>query len=328
VADGAGADGGFRARAGTLTLFYLCSPLDHATLLALLAEAATGIPVVDEIELPNEKAQIDNVFADRYLVEPADPDLDPDDVDENTPMQPTPAGREVPFVGAIVQRWLHECPSGPFEMDDEAGEVLAPLITGWGSTVTHALAAGPLTAAQTREAVGVLPLKIVEERLEMMEEAGQVEAVPGDNGEVRYAVTDWLRASIAPLAAAARMEHRFPPGDTAPISARDVEAAFQLSLPLVELPGEMSGTVSLAVDLDEGVLGSPAGVTVRVEEGRIASCETGLESEVDAWAAAPAPDWLDTVIEPGVVEVRSGGDTELARALLDGLHEALFGYVY
>jgi hypothetical protein len=63
---------------------------------------------------------------------------------------------------------------------------------------------------------------------------------------------------------------------------------------------------------------------VRVEEGLV-SCESGLEPEVDAWAAAAAPDWLDTVIQPGVVHVRSGGDRELVRALLDGLHEALFG---
>jgi hypothetical protein len=231
----------------------------------------------------------------------------------------------VPFVGATLQRWLSECPDGPVELGEEAGPVLAPLLTGWCSMVTHALAAAPLTAEETYEVVQVLERDVIEARIEAMEEAGHLEAVSGQDGETRYAATEWLRTGIAPLAVAARMEHRYPPGDTAPIAARDVEAAFHLSLPLIELPEELSGTCSLAVDLDEGVPGSPAGVTVRVEEGRVASCETGIELEVDAWAAASAPNWLDTVIEPGVVHVRTGGNRDLAHRLLDELHEALFG---
>jgi len=45
------------------------------------------------------------------------------------------------------------------------------------------------------------------------------------------------------------MEMRFPPGDTAPIAALDVEAAFQLTLPLLKLPRRFRGACSLAVEL-------------------------------------------------------------------------------
>lgn len=113
-AGGAG-EGGFKARAGALTLFYLASPMDRGTLLKLLAEATTGAQVVE--------------------------------------------------------------------------------------MVTHALAAGPLTAVETQEAIQVLDLETVEARLEAMEEAGQLETLPGPDGEPRYAVTEWLRASRRALRA-------------------------------------------------------------------------------------------------------------------------------
>lgn len=318
--------GGFKARAGALTLFYLSSPLNRGVLLAMLAEATTGAEVLDEIELPSEAAAIADVFSDSYLIEPADPDLGPGSpVDDDAPMQPTPAGREVPFVGGALHRWLAECPAGPVEPGPEAGPVLAPLLTGWCSTVVHEFAAAPRTAVEVHEAIQTLDLDAVEARVELMAEAGHLEAVPGEPGEARYAATDWLRAGIAPLAAAARMELRHPPGDTAPIAARDVEAAFLLTLPLLELPPELSGTCSLAVDLDEGVVDSPTGVTVRVEKGRVTSCEARLEEDVDAWAIAPASAWLDAVIELDTRQIRSGGQHRIATALLRALHERLFG---
>lgn len=319
-------EGAFKARAGALTLFYLASPLDRGVLLAMLAEATTGAQVLDEIELPSDAAAIANVFNDSYLIEPADPDLGPGSpIDDDTLMQPTPAGREVPFVGAVLQRWLAECPDGPLELGPAAGPALAPLLTGWCSTVVHELAAAPLTTVEICEAIQTLDFDTVEARIESMADAGHLEAIPGEQGEARYAVAEWLRTGIAPLAAAARMELRHPPGDTAPIAARDVEAAFLLTLPLLELPEELSGTCSLAVDLDEGVLGSPTGVTVRIEQGELASCEVRLEEDVDAWATAPASAWLDAVIELDTRQIRSGGQHRIATALLRALHERLFG---
>lgn len=321
-------EGGFKARAGALTLLYLASPMERSVLLTLLAEATTGARVLEELEAPDldDPDAIAAVFNDAYLVEPADPDLPAGTpIGPDTMLQPTPAGREVPFVGLALQRWLDSCPDGPVELGPDAGPVLAPLLTGWCSMVTHALAAKPLTAIETHDAIQVLDLDTVEARIELMEEAGQVEALPDPKGEPRYAVTEWLRMGIAPLAAAARMELRHPPGDTAAVAALDVEASFLLTLPLLELPAELSGACSLAVELDEGVNGSPAGVTAQVENGRVVSCERHLDGDADAWATGSAGEWLDTLIDADARRIQTGGDRALARRLLHELHKALFG---
>ncbi|MGB7587436.1 MAG: hypothetical protein WBM00_01875 [Solirubrobacterales bacterium] len=326
-ADGAGG-GGFKARAGALTLLYLASPMDRGVLLTLLAEATTGAEVLDELEAPDleDLDTIVALFSDPYMLEPADPDHPPGaPIGPDTMMQATPAGHEMHFVGIALERWLAGCPDGPVELGPDAGPVLAPLLTGWCSMVTAALAAGPLTAAETQEAIQVLDLETVEARIEELEEAGQLEALPGPNGEPRYAVTEWLRAGIAPLAAAARLELRHPPGDTAAFAALDVEASFLLTLPLLRLPRRMSGSCSLAVELDESVSGSPAGVTVRVEGGRVVSCERGIDDDADARAVGSTADWLDTLIERRAERVRSGGERRLARRLLYELHRTLFG---
>jgi hypothetical protein len=320
-------EGDFKARAGALTLIYLASPMKRSILLALLAEATTGVDLMDGIELPDPNDPVDlEVIADPYLVEPTDPDLGPDDpIGWDTTLRASPAGVELLFVGFALERWLNSCPAGALMLGPEAGPALSALLGGWCSTVMHALAARPRTVAEATEAVGTLGYDHVEDCIDEMENAGQVELLPGHGGEERFAVTEWLRMAIAPLGAAARMEYRHPPGDTAPIAALDVEAAFQLSLPLLELPKELSGSCSLAVDLEEGVIPSPAGVTARVEKGRVVSCEAGLDEEADALASAPAADWLDTVIDPDAKLVSSSGERQLARRLLYELHETLFG---
>ena len=96
MAAGGATGSDFRARAGALTLSYLKSGLGRETLRAVLAQAATGIELVaweDLVERKSEAERIDEVFADRFLVEPVNPADDPDDPERL--MQPTPAGREV-----------------------------------------------------------------------------------------------------------------------------------------------------------------------------------------------------------------------------------------
>jgi hypothetical protein len=317
----------FRARAGALTLLYLASPMRRSILLAMLAEAATGAEVMDEVDIPDPDDPVPlEVIADPYLVEPADPDADPNaPIGWDTTLRPSRAGEDLLFVGFILERWLGECPDGPLQLGQGAGPALSALLGGWSSTAIHALAAKPLTVAQTTEAIGILNHEVVEDRLGEMLSAGLVETLDGDGGNARFGATEWLRKAIAPLAAAARQELRHPLEDTAPISALDVQAAFLLTLPLLELPKDLSGACSLTVDLDDGVLDSPTGVTVRIENGGLASCQVRLDEDVDAWASASAGTWLETVIESDAGQVRSGGDQRLAGALLAGLHETLYG---
>jgi DNA-binding HxlR family transcriptional regulator len=319
----------FRARAGALTLLYLAIPVKRRFLLAMLAEAATGADVMEEQDAPNPEDPVPlEIIVDPYLVEPADPDVDPDAIDEDTPLRPSAAGQGLLFVSSVLQRWLHDCPDGPVELGPEAAPALSALLNGWSSTVIHALSGSPRTVTEITEAIGVLDYDTVDARIEEMIGAGLVvtlDQMEAPDREERFGVTEWLRTAIAPLAAAARQELRHPLEDTAPIAALDVQTAFLLTLPLLDLPAESSGSCSLAVELDEGVAGSPTGVTVRVDRGRLASCELRLNEAADAWASAPAASWLDTVIDGDVSQVRSGGDPRLACTLLHALHERLFG---
>ncbi len=319
-------EGAFRARAGALTLLYLAIPMKRNILLAMLAEAATGADIIDEADVPDPDDPVAlEIIADPYLVEPVDPDVDPSAIDENTLLRPSQAGQDLLFVSSVLERWLGDCPDAPLRLGPEAAPALSALLNGWASTVIHTLAARPLTISQAAEAIGVLDHDTVDERIEEMMDAGLLIVLDGEADEERYAATEWLRTAIAPLATAARQELRHPLEDTAPIAALDVQTAFLLTLPLLELPGELSGTCSLAVGLEDGVAGSPTGVTVRVEKGRLTSCEVRLDGDVDAWAAASAAAWLNTVIESDTRQVRSGGDGHLAGAVLHALHEKLFG---
>ena len=319
-------DEGYRARAGALTLLYLSSPLERPVLRTLMAELTTGVKV-QEIVPPDPEHMVMGVFEDSYLLEPADPDHPPGEpIGPDTVMRPTPAGREVPFVGTVVARWLLRCPQGPLEHGEESGRHMAALLGGWGSTTIHALAGGPLSAAQVCEAVQVLDRRAVDARIEAMLETGLLESAPGEGpgGDPLVQPTEWLRRAVAPLAVAARMELRFPPGDTAPIGALDVEAAFQLALPLLKLPRRLSGTCSPAVELDEGVAGNPAGVTARIEQGRIVACERGLDPAADATASGTTAAWLDAVIDRRTEAIASSGDGRLLKHILRELHRALF----
>ncbi len=316
----------YRARAGTLTLGYLTSGLGRDTLRSILAQAATDIDLVEDEDLiePSREERVDDVFADRYLVEPADPAADPDDPE--TKMQPTPAGREVPFVAAALQRWLDACPAGPVQSGPSVGDVLWPLLAAWTSTVVQALARGPRTLAEVCAEVGVLTEEGVDARIELLEEAGLARALPAEAGEEqRFEATEWLRLGVAPLAAAARMELRHPLADTAPIAAADAEAALRLTLPLLRMKSSLSGACALEVALDEGVVSGPVAMTARIEEGRVVACEPGLDPDADAWVKGPTAGWLDAVLERDQRQLESGGDWRLPRDLLGGLHKALFG---
>lgn len=248
-------------------------------------------------------------------------------VDPEHEFRVTSGGREVLFVGFIADRWLQAAPHGPLLFDSaEAGQAVLALAEGWTATVVHVLARGPHTFDELLEATeDDLGRAELEHQLAEMRRAHQVEALVGEDGAAIYAANEWLRAGIAALIASARFERREPHEDALPIDTLDVEAGFLSSLSLVELRPELSGTCSLGLRLDEDEDACLTGVTARVDRGQIVSCEPGLDRGADAWAAGTAGDWLDTVIEPDVERVHTGGDRWLAQALVRTLHETLFG---
>ncbi len=238
----------------------------------------------------------------------------------------TAGGRGVLFVGFVAERWLQSAPHGPIPFDSEEAEAaVAALVEGWSATVMHMLARRPHTFRELHEAVKGLSRKSLQRHLAAMQSAGQIESHADDGDGSRYAITEWLRAGIAPLIASARLERREPNENMAPIEALDVEAGFLCSLPLIELPRELSGTCRLGVNLKEDESSCLTGVIALVEQGRVVACKPGLDERTDAWAAGSAGDWLDAVIEPDAKRVRTGGDRWLVRALLDAMHKTFFG---
>ena len=104
----------------------------------------------------------------------------------------------------------------------------------------------------------------------------------------------------------------------------DVEASFQLTLPLLHLPPDLHGTCRLGVQIPGG---PPliAGATAQVDRGRVVTSSTLLEQEPETWATGTPRDWLDTLIDPAAGRIEAGGDIQLAQVLLESLHEKLFG---
>jgi DNA-binding HxlR family transcriptional regulator len=244
-------------------------------------------------------------------------------------------GREMLYVGFVVERWLQSAPDAPMDYEsDEAEAAVIALAEAWTATVVHMLAREPLTFAELHKAIAGISRRVLTRHLNAMERAGQIVAFPDGGGNSIFMLTDWMRAGIAPLIASARLERRNPMEGMAPIDVLDVEAGFRLSLPLIDLPKELTGTCRLGLnlreedDLSEGP-DSPrnglTGVTAHIDRGEVVSCLAGFAPQPDAWAAGSANDWLDTVIDPKARRVRTGGDAWLTRAVVDALHRRLFG---
>ncbi len=234
-------------------------------------------------------------------------------------------GQDLLVVMEFLRTWLRQSPSGQVELGTPVAKgMVKSLIEGWASTVLRALAAKPLTLTELDRLISGLNYPSLERRLGTMHHCGQVEPLPSGGRGTPYTVTRWVRQGIAPLAAAARWERLRVADTTAPIARLDIEAAFLLVVPLVELSPELSGGCRLAVETRVGGERQLAGIKVRVEEGQVVSHVTNLEGPADAWASGSAPDWLRAVIEHDRADLEIGGDCRLAEDLVDGLHRLLF----
>ncbi len=236
------------------------------------------------------------------------------------------AGTELRFVARILEGWLANAPRESLALgSEEARAAVKALVEGWSSTMLHSLATGPVTLAELDRAVESLSCQSLERRLGAMRRAGLVEGKkPASSKSTSYEVTEWLRRGAAPLAAAIRWERNHLAAVTAPIAPVDAESGLLLAIPLLRLPAEMSGSCRLGVEFDDGGERNLVGVTVGVEEGRIASCTTRLDSSPGSWATGSTAAWLRVAIEADPGRLELGGNRRLAWALVDGLNQALF----
>jgi hypothetical protein len=115
------------------------------------------------------------------------------------------------------------------------------------------------------------------------------------------------------------------PRSTPPIGRIDVEALFLLTVPLLSLSEDISGSCRMAVELPGSNGPRLAGVVVGIEKGRIASCTSRLQGTPDAWALGSTTAWLEAMVRADTDSIEPGGDCRLARTLLESLHRVLFG---
>jgi DNA-binding HxlR family transcriptional regulator len=238
----------------------------------------------------------------------------------------TPAGEELLLVLATVEQWLREAPEGPLNFGGPAAKAaITSLVEAWSCAMMRALAARPLSLTELDGVISGLSYPALERRLAAMKLAGQVRPCDGEGKGTPYAPTSWLREGTAPLAAAALWERRHLPDRSPGITRMDVEAAFLLTLPLLGAPPDLSGTCRLGVEIRNNGDRRLVGAMATVEEGRVASYSIRLDSDADAWATGSTNAWLHAVIAADTEGLELGGEQRLARTLLEGLHEVLFG---
>jgi DNA-binding HxlR family transcriptional regulator len=237
----------------------------------------------------------------------------------------TGAGRDLLPVADVVEDWLADSPNagGAFGGSFPKAAIGA-LAEGWSSTMLRALAAKPLSVADLDSLIGALNYPSLERRIAAMRNTGLVEACRYGGRETPYAVTPWLRRSMAPLLAAIRWERQHLRRGGASVAGLDVEAMLLLAMPLVELEPQLRGRCRLAVELPGNGSRPLAGVVVDVVDGSLPVCTSRLDGAVDAWASGPVGAILRALTDGDRASLELGGDGYLARALVDGLHGALF----
>lgn len=234
-------------------------------------------------------------------------------------------GTELRFVAATLAGWLAGAPGGGAELGGEpARGAVKALAEGWSSGILRVVAERPVTLGELNAAVDGLSLPSVQGRVIALREAGLLEGGDGDGRTGSYRVTRWLCEATAPLVTAIRWERKHLPPATLPVGPVDAETGLLLAVPLLRLPAEISGGCRLGVEFGEGSERRLAGVTVKVERGRVVSCQPGLDGEPAASVSGSAAAWQRVAIEAQPDRLELAGDTRLARALLDGLNRSLF----
>jgi DNA-binding HxlR family transcriptional regulator len=232
----------------------------------------------------------------------------------------TEAGRALLEVGDSVETWLRAAPHGPKELGTTAAKsAIKALVEGWTSHVVRILAARPLSLTELNSLIPRISYPSLERRLAAMRECDLVE-VQQSTGRLRpYTVTPWLRQAVVPITAAIAWERTHAAEITARVGRLDVEAAFLLAVPLLDLSDGISGKCRLAVEVHDGSSPVFAGVLVCIEDGEVTSCVANLEGQAEAWASGKPLTWLHelNLIPDGELDL--GGDRALARSVLEAL---------
>jgi DNA-binding HxlR family transcriptional regulator len=233
----------------------------------------------------------------------------------------TEAGRSLLAIGQILERWLQEAPAGPITLGTTASKsATKALVEGWSTNIIRALAAKPLSLTDLNRLIPRISYPSLERRLGALRLADLVEPYPGEGRGTPYRATPWLRRAIVPLAAGAWWERRYL-ADPPQVGRLDVEAAFLLAIPLIELPAELNGKCRLAVEIQGGSSPVFAGVLICVEEGKVVSCSSRLEGEAEGWASGSASSWMRRMNGQNA-DLEIGGDADLVREIIEAIRKS------
>ncbi|HET9592712.1 MAG TPA: hypothetical protein VFP17_07340, partial [Solirubrobacterales bacterium] len=232
----------------------------------------------------------------------------------------TPTGLNLLGVAGVLQTWLNLAPRGPIELGTTSSKsATKALVEGWSTNIVRAISARPLSLTELNTVIPKVSYPSLERRLGSMRLAGLVEAQPSERRGTPYGATDWLRRGIIPMVAASAWERRYRPEGAQPIGRLEVEAAFLLAMPLLEMGSAFTGKFRLAVEVQGGSAPVFAGVLVSFAGGVITSCSSRLQGEADAWISGSPDAWLRRMggVAHGGLETR--GDVGAADRLLDAL---------
>lgn len=236
----------------------------------------------------------------------------------------TEAGQALLEVGDAVETWLRASPTGPRELGSGvAKSSIKALVEGWSSHIIRVLAARPLSLTELDSLIPRISYPSLERRLTAMRECDHVEVQRGTGRLRPYKVTTWLRRAVGPITSAIVWERTHAPEQTAKIGRLDVEAAFLLAVPLLELRDKVTGKCRLAVEVHDGPSPVFAGVLVCVDDGEVTSCIADLEGEAEAWASGRPLTWLRQMNLTQDGELELGGDRALVRSVLEALRRTV-----
>lgn len=231
-------------------------------------------------------------------------------------------GRQLRFVMVALERWLTGNRWELLELGSDAGaDAIKAVLAGWSSQIMRAVAAHPCSLAKLAELVE-LRSSSLERRVETMRRAGLLE-IDASGKAPAYVRTAWLCRAMGPIVAASRWERHNLPDVSVRIRREDAETALLLTMPLMQLPPNVSGSCRLVVEIPGEEREEAATVTAVAKDCRVASYEP-VSRDSAASASGPPSAWFRAAIEaqPGHLEV--AGDGKLARGLLNALYSALY----
>ncbi len=309
-------------RTGGYALSLLAAPLNVSILTTLAREPATLAELRQAVGAPPQTT------VRKHLAALADAGIVSRERRGGVPGTATfelcRPGRDLVGVSRLLDAWLAAAPAGSVELGSVAAKsAIKALVEGWSTTLLRALAARPFSLTQLDALISGISYPSLERRLLAMRMTGQVEAASSSGRGTPYAVTDWLRRAVAPLVSAACWERRHLPERTVPITRIDIETAFLLAVPTMELDADLSGVCQLAVESTGGGERRRVGVLAGIEEGRVAYCRARLEGEATGWAIGSVNAWFRSIGDSRFHDLEAGGDRELVSAVVAGLHSSL-----